>query len=85
MKILKFVAGNLVILILFFNIYKFSVIKCSINFILEIGVEIIPLLSPSLKNASEDNKWRVRLETLEGVVKIAQHFRVYIYLFLAFI
>ena len=55
-----------------------SVIKASINFILEIGGEIIPLFNPSLKNASEDNKWRVRLETLEGVVKIAQQFRVFI-------
>lgn len=52
-----------------------SVIKAAINFILEIGGEILPILGPSLKNASEDNKWRVRLETLEGVVKIAQHFK----------
>ena len=55
---------------------KNSVIKAAINFILEIGGEIIPIFSPSLKNASEDNKWRVRLETLEGVVKIAQTFQV---------
>ena len=55
---------------------KNSVIKAAINFILEIGGEIIPIFSPSLKNASEDNKWRVRLETLEGVVKIAQTFKV---------
>lgn len=51
-------------------------IKAAINFILEIGGEAIPLFSPSLKNASEDNKWRVRMETLEGIVKIAQQYRV---------
>lgn len=55
----------------------YSVIKAAINFILELGGEVIPLFGPSLKNASEDNKWRVRMETLDGIVRIAQQFRVF--------
>ena len=39
-------------------------------------MDVIPTLNPHMKNAVEDNKWRVRLEALEGIVKIAQHFKV---------
>ena len=52
-------------------------IEAGVKFIEQMGADTISSLYPSLKTASEDLKWRVRLDLIKNITDLAVRVQVY--------
>lgn len=56
---------------------RIGVAKSAAKYIQVIGPEGFVNLGAHLKNAIQDNKWRVRVSVMEGVIDLALFFQVF--------
>jgi HEAT repeat protein len=56
---------------------RIGVARAAAKYILVSGPEAFGALGAHLKNAIQDNKWRVRVAVMEGVIDLALFFQVF--------
>lgn len=58
---------------------RIGVAKAAAKYIQIVGAEGFGNLGPHLKNAIQDNKWRVRMSVMEGVLDLALYLQVFFF------
>lgn len=56
---------------------RIGVARAAAKFIQVAGPDAFTALGAHLKNAIQDNKWRVRVAVMEGIIDLALFFQVY--------